>query len=80
MGTLQYNDDICGLIEIREPGLLDMMNSQTMLQLRGVFQHGITALIGITPPFSQSSHCVGSNAAEQTARRIYERADRCVIT
>lgn len=41
MGTLQYNDDICGLIEIREPGLLDMMNSQTMLQLRGVFQHGI---------------------------------------
>jgi HD superfamily phosphohydrolase len=39
--------------------LLDLMSTQAMQRLRGVLQHGITALIGITPPVTRFDHSVG---------------------
>jgi len=57
---MQYNDSIYGDIEIQEPVLLELMDSEAMQRLKGISQHGITALIGITPPFSRFDHSVGA--------------------
>ncbi len=56
---MQYHDAIYGVTEITEPVLLDLMESNAMQRLMGVSQHGITALLGITPPFSRFDHSVG---------------------
>lgn len=47
-------------VEITEPVLLDLMASDAMQRTKGVSQHGITALLGITPPFSRFDHSVGA--------------------
>lgn len=57
---MQYKDSIYGTVEIQEPVLQDLMKSNAMQRLKGVSQHGITALIGITPPFSRFDHSVGA--------------------
>jgi HD superfamily phosphohydrolase len=54
-----YADPLYGAVEINEPVLLELMSSQAMQRLRGVLQHGITALIGITPPVTRFDHSVG---------------------
>jgi HD superfamily phosphohydrolase len=56
---MRYLDSIYGEIELDEPVLLDLMQSQAMQRLRGVLQHGITALIGITQPVTRFDHSVG---------------------
>lgn len=55
-----YNDSIYGSVEIHEPVLQELMASKAMQRLKGVSQHGITALIGITPPFSRFDHSMGA--------------------
>lgn len=55
-----YDDSIYGAVEIQEPVLQELMGSEAMLRLKGISQHGITALIGITPPFSRFDHSVGA--------------------
>jgi len=57
---MQYVDSIYGAAEIQEPVLLELMDSEAMRRLKGISQHGITALIGITPPFSRFEHSVGT--------------------
>ena len=57
---MQYFDSIYGEININEPVLLDLMECNAMQRLKGISQHGITALIGITPPFSRYDHSVGT--------------------
>jgi hypothetical protein len=52
-------DRIYGTLEIEDPVLLDVMQSAAMQRLRGVLQHGITGLIGITMPLSRFEHSVG---------------------
>jgi uncharacterized protein len=59
MIAMHYTDLIYGEVEINESVLLDLMASQTMQRLRGVLQHGITALIGITQPVTRFDHSVG---------------------
>jgi HD superfamily phosphohydrolase len=54
-----YSDPIYGTHEILDPVLLDLMNTQAMQRTRGVLQHGITALIGITVPTSRFDHSMG---------------------
>lgn len=54
-----YLDSIYGEVEIVEPVLLDLMHTHAMQRLRGVLQHGITALIGITQPVTRFDHSVG---------------------
>jgi uncharacterized protein len=56
---MRYLDSIYGQIEIEEPILLNLMATQAMQRLRGVLQHGITALIGITQPVTRFDHSVG---------------------
>ncbi|MDH5327199.1 MAG: HD domain-containing protein [Gammaproteobacteria bacterium] len=55
-----YRDELYGPVEIIEPVLLELMSSNAMQRAKGVSQHGITALLGITPPFSRFDHSVGS--------------------
>lgn len=57
---MQYHDAIYGHTEITDPLLQDLMASAAMQRLKGVSQHGITALLGITPPFSRFDHSVGA--------------------
>ncbi len=56
---MRYLDSIYGGIDIEEPVLIDLMRSQAMWRLRGVLQHGITALIGITQPVTRFDHSIG---------------------
>lgn len=57
---MQYEDELYGNVEISEPVLLDLMASRAMQRTKGISQHGITALLGITPPFSRFDHCAGT--------------------
>lgn len=57
---MEYVDEIYGKSEILEPLLLDIIESSALQRVKGVSQHGITALIGITPSFSRFDHCLGT--------------------
>lgn len=57
---MRYQDAIYGGVDITEPVLLELMASDAMQRLRSIYQHGITALLGITAPFSRFDHCVGA--------------------
>jgi HD superfamily phosphohydrolase len=52
-------DVIYGPYEINEAVIEALINSQAMQRLRGVLQHGVTALIGITPPVTRHDHSLG---------------------
>lgn len=56
---MYFSDPIYGTNEILDPVLLDLMNTQAMQRARGVLQHGVTALIGITVPTSRFDHSMG---------------------
>ena len=56
---MRYFDPTYGGMDIEEPVLLDLMQTQAMQRLRGVLQHGVTALIGITPPVTRFDHSLG---------------------
>jgi uncharacterized protein len=70
---MNYLDSIYGPVEIDEPVLLDLMATQAMQRLRGVLQHGITALIGLTQPVTRFDHSVG---AMLLVRRLHAHAER----
>ena len=57
---MKYDDAMYGTVNITESVLLDLMASNAMQRLKGVSQHGITALLGITAPFSRFDHSVGA--------------------
>lgn len=57
---MYFNDALYGKIEITEPVLLDLIASDAMQRTKGISQHGITALLGITPPFSRFDHSLGA--------------------
>jgi HD superfamily phosphohydrolase len=54
-----YHDDIYGPAEIAEPALLEPLDSTALQRLRGIYQGGITALLGITPDFSRFDPAAG---------------------
>jgi HD superfamily phosphohydrolase len=56
---MHYADSIYGEVEIEDPVLLELIQTQAMQRLRGVLQHGITALIGITQPVTRFDHSLG---------------------
>lgn len=56
---MQYDDPLYGKVKITEAVLLDLMASDAVQRLKGISQHGITALLGITPPFSRFDHSIG---------------------
>ncbi len=57
---MNYQDDVYGSVAISEPVLRDLMASATLERLRGVLQHGVSALIGITAPVTRFDHSVGA--------------------
>lgn len=57
---MQMKDSVYGQVEIEEPVLIDVMQSSAMQRLRGVLQHGISGLLGITSPISRYDHSVGA--------------------
>src|ERR1700733_6161088 len=54
-----YNDSIYGRETIVDPVLLDLLDSTAVRRLRGVLQHGVTALLEITKPITRFEHSVG---------------------
>lgn len=57
---MRISEKLYGTVEITEPVLLSLMDSSAMQRLRGISQHGITAILGITPPFSRFDHSLGA--------------------
>lgn len=57
---MNYEDKVYGLAQITEPVLLAVMETAAMQRLKGVLQHGITGLIGITSPVTRFDHSVGA--------------------
>lgn len=56
---MQFTDRIYGPVELNEPVLLDLIQTAAMQRLRGVLQHGVTALLGITAPVNRFEHSLG---------------------
>jgi uncharacterized protein len=56
---MRYLDRIYGDFEIDQPVLLDLLQTRAVQRLRGVLQHGISGLIGITHPTSRFEHSLG---------------------
>jgi HD superfamily phosphohydrolase len=57
---MKYHDDVYRSQTIEEPVLLALMQSEPLQRLRGVMQHGITGLMGITEPVTRFDHSVGT--------------------
>ncbi len=78
---MQYDDELYGKVEISERVLLDLLASDAMQRARGISQHGITALLGVTSPFCRFDHSVGAmllvrrlgaDIKEQTAALLHD--------
>lgn len=57
--SLSLTDRIYGPVTITEPVLIALIHSRAMQRLKGVLQHGISALVNITAPVSRFEHSVG---------------------
>jgi uncharacterized protein len=57
---MDYHDAVYGDVTIEEPLLLELLASDALQRLRGVLQHGVTALVGITRPVTRFEHSVGA--------------------
>lgn len=53
-------DPVYGHVQIDEPVLVALIGSQAMQRLKGVLQHGISGLIGITSPTTRFEHSLGA--------------------
>jgi HD superfamily phosphohydrolase len=56
---MRLTDKLYGSFEIEEPVVLDLLHTQAVQRLKGVLQHGITGLLGITFPTTRYEHSVG---------------------
>ena len=56
---LKIDDRLYGSVVVNEPALAAVIDSAAVQRLRGVLQHGVTALIGITRPLTRYEHSVG---------------------
>jgi len=56
---MQVADRVFGTYEVDEPVLVDLIQTRAMQRLKGVLQHGITGLMGITFPTTRYEHSVG---------------------
>jgi uncharacterized protein len=76
-----YEDSLYGPVQIEEPVLLELMQTAAVQRLRGVLQHGISGLIGITSPVTRFDHSMGAmllvrrlngSVAEQIAALLHD--------
>lgn len=56
---MQYHDPLYGTVAIHEPILIELMQTAAVQRLRGILQHGITGLIGVTRPTTRLEHSMG---------------------
>lgn len=56
---MDYQDPIYGRVVITQPVLVDILQSKSMQRLKGVLQHGVSALVEITSPTTRFDHSVG---------------------
>ena len=57
---MRFDDPLYGPETIGEPVLQALLASRAVQRLRGVLQHGITGLIGITTPTTRFDHSLGA--------------------
>lgn len=57
---MDYRDAVYGATDITEPVLIDLIQSAAVQRLKGVLQHGISGLIGITAPITRFDHSMGA--------------------
>ncbi len=57
---LRYHDRLYGTVVIKEPVIPALIETAAVQRLRGVLQHGITGLIGITKPTTRFEHSLGT--------------------
>jgi HD superfamily phosphohydrolase len=78
---MTYHDAIYGPIQITEPVINDLIGSDAVQRLKGVLQHGISGLIGITAPITRYDHslgvlclvkCFGGSVEEQIAALLHD--------
>lgn len=76
-----YDDVIYGVTLIDEPVFSALMETAALQRLKGVLQHGITGLIGITSPITRFDHSLGAmilvrrlggSVAEQMAALLHD--------
>jgi hypothetical protein len=56
---MHTTDRIYGPVTLTEPVLIALINSRAVKRLKGVLQHGISSLVGVTAPVSRFEHSVG---------------------
>ncbi len=56
---MEYIDPVYGTVELNEPVLVDLMKSAALQRLKGILQHGISGLIGLTSPITRYEHSLG---------------------
>lgn len=54
------HDRIYGPVALTEPVLLDLLHTQALRRLDGVYQHGVSALVGVTSRTSRLEHSIGA--------------------
>ncbi len=57
---MHYLDLIYGETTITEPVLIKLLDTAVLQRLKGIMQHGISGLIGVTAPISRYEHSVGA--------------------
>lgn len=57
---MHHNDTIYGSVEITEAVLETLMDTAVLQRLKGIRQHGISGLIGVTAPITRYEHSVGA--------------------
>lgn len=57
---MHHHDTLYGSSEITQPVLVALCRSEAMQRLHGVLQHGISGVIGLTPPITRFEHSVGT--------------------
>jgi len=53
-------DRLYGPVDVTEPVILDLLDTQALRRLDGVLQHGVTALVGITTATTRLEHSLGA--------------------
>ncbi len=78
---MDYYDSIYGRERFSEPVLIDLIRSDALQRLKGVLQHGISGMIGVTSPITRFEHSVGAmilvrrlggSLKEQTAALLHD--------
>ncbi|TXT07281.1 hypothetical protein VHUM_03451 [Vanrija humicola] len=57
---VQVIDEIHGTWSLTEPVLVALLSDAALRRLAGVHQHGVTGLVGLTPPVTRLEHSLGA--------------------